>query len=201
MSMPKFFNLLSLSVFFLFFSGKPLPLQLKAVHVVISVLNAKPVETAEYIPWLDERLLIWDDFQCAPKKNTDAIASTSTSLGIAYQVRNGTLTYAVTCNFSKTKSWGWVKTDYILAHEQAHFDITEIYARMLHQAMQEYQYNHRTYKEDLNNIYNKIVWEKEAFQNAYDHGTDHSRKKRLQLEWLEKIEELLEETQPYADYP
>jgi len=199
--MPKFFNLLSLSVFFLFFSGKPLPLQLKAVHVVISVLNAKPVETAEYIPWLDERLLIWDDFQCAPKKNTDAIASTSTSLGIAYQVRNGTLTYAVTCNFSKTKSWGWVKTDYILAHEQAHFDITEIYARMLHQAMQEYQYNHRTYKEDLNNIYNKIVWEKEAFQNAYDHGTDHSRKKRLQLEWLEKIEELLEETQPYADYP
>ncbi len=201
MSMPKFFNLLSLLVFFLFFSGKPLPLQPKVVHVVIPVLNAKPVETAEYIPWLDERLLTWDDFQCAPKKNTDAVASTSTSLGIAYQLRNGTLTYAVTCNFSKTKSWGWVKTDYILAHEQAHFDITEIYARKLHQAMQEYQYNRRTYKEDLNNIYNKIVWEKEAFQNAYDHGTDHSRKKRLQLEWLEKIEELLEETQPYADYP
>jgi len=199
--MPKFFNLLSLSVFFLFFSGKPLPLQLKVVHVVIPVLNAKAVETAEYIPWLDERLLTWDDFQCAPKKNTDAVASTSTSLGIAYQLRNGTLTYAVSCNFSKTKSWGWVKTDYILAHEQAHFDITEIYARKLHQAMQEYQYNRRTYREDLNNIYNKIVWEKEAFQNAYDHGTDHSRKKRLQLEWLEKIEELLEETQPYADYP
>ncbi len=178
-----------------------MPLQTKPVQVYVSIPETKPKEDVENIPWLDERLLTWDDFECAPKKNTEAIASTSTSLGIAYQLRNGKLSYQVTCNFSKKQSWGWVKTDYILAHEQAHFDITEIYARKLHAAMAEYKFNRSTYREDINKIYNKVVWEKESFQNTYDFETDHSRKKRVQFEWLNKIDDLLEKTWPYADYP
>jgi hypothetical protein len=56
------------------------------------------------------------------------VALTSTALGIAYKVSHGELTYEITCSFSKDKSWGLLKTPYILAHEQGHFDITEIYA-------------------------------------------------------------------------
>jgi hypothetical protein len=145
--------------------------------------------------------LNWNDFRSEPKRNTDAVASTSTSLGIAYQVKNSLLTYQVTCNFSKTKSWGLVKTAYILAHEQGHFDITEIYARKLHQALQSYNFNKRNYKQDVNQAYKKIVTEKEAFQEIYDKQTDHSRNKKEQAAWLMIIEKLLEDTTPYADYP
>jgi hypothetical protein len=158
-------------------------------------------ETAEFIPWREERLLTWDDFQGPPKRNTDAVASTSTSLGISYQIVNGELTYQITCNFSKPKSWGSLKTDYILAHEQAHFDITEIYARKLHEALSAYKLNRATYQQDIGEIYNAIVEGKESMQHAYDGESDHSRKRQPQMDWLTKIDQLLEETAPYAAYP
>ena len=155
----------------------------------------------EYIPWVQDYRLTWDDFLCEPKRNTDAVASTSTALGIAYQIKNGKLTYQVSCKFSRHKSWGLVKTDYILAHEQGHFDITEIFTRKLHQALQGYPLNRATFQKDINTIYENIVRSKEAFQAAYDAETDHSRNKRKQEEWLERIALLLDDTQPYANYP
>ena len=201
--MPNLYHLTVLMIFAAtLFGAAP---EKKPISQVIEVAFVKPVhsieETSEYIPWHDERLLTWDDFQGPPKRHTDAVASTSTSLGISYQIVNGELKYQITCNFSKTKSWGSMKTDYILAHEQAHFDITEIYARRMHQALSNYQLNKRTYQDDINKIYNDIVSGKEALQHAYDGGSDHSRKKKEQYQWLEKINQLLEETAPYASYP
>ena len=94
-----------------------------------------------------------------------------------------------------------MKTDYILAHEQGHFDITEIYARKLHKELLDYKFNRKTFRQDVNAIYDRVVKEKENFQFAYDGLTDHSRNKTVQEEWLQKIEQLLAETEPYADYP
>ena len=41
------------------------------------------------------------------------------------------------------------KTDYILRHEQGHFDIAEIFARKLNKKMSEYKFNKTTYQKDL----------------------------------------------------
>ncbi len=158
-------------------------------------------EDKEFIPWLHERMLEWEDFQSAPNRKSDAVASTSTSLGLAYQLKNRQLSFSITCAFSKSKSWGTLKTDYILAHEQGHFDITEIYARKLHQALSFYRFNPKTYGQDINRIYQRIVKEKEHFQNLYDGQSDHSRNKRIQANWAEIIDTLLVETEPFANYP
>lgn len=166
----------------------------------IAIKKTKRKADDEYIPWGTHRLS-WDDFLCEPKRNTDAVASTSTALGIAYQIKGGKLYYQVTCKFSKNKSWGLVKTPYILAHEQGHFDITEIFARKLHEVLKNYQLNRNTFQQDINTIYETIVQAKETFQAAYDADTDHSRNKRKQEEWLERIDMLLQDTQPYAAYP
>jgi predicted secreted Zn-dependent protease len=99
------------------------------------------------------------------------------------------------------KSWGLLKTSYILAHEQGHFDITEIFARKLHRELLKYKFSRRTFRQDVNLIYDRVVKEKEAFQEAYDGQTDHSRNKKLQQEWLERIDRILEDTAPYANYP
>jgi len=186
------------------FSGKPAP---SAQPVTISTDDTPTVflnereETEEYIPWLPEQRLNWENFQCEPKRGTDAVASTSTSLGIAYQVQGGKLSYHITCNFSKIKSWGLMKTDYILAHEQGHFDITEIFARKLDEALSHMDFNKRTFKKDINEIYQEIVKQKEEYQKSYDGETDHSRNRKVQYDWLEKIQQLLDETEPYAAYP
>ena len=184
------------------FSASTLPAK---PHVAVKTIIAtakKPVSLdEETITWKPERRLGWDDFLCTPQKQGDAVASTSTSLGISYQVRNGELTYTITCNFSKKKSWGLLRTDYILAHEQGHFDITELHARKLYQALSEYQLNPDTFKKDIATIYERIVKEKEDMQEAYDLETDHSRNKRVQYNWFDKIQTQLDETAPFATYP
>ena len=198
----KIFHLLPLLILTINFSGTPAPAKPQAYaaaragapkHVVIN--------EEEMIPWRNQRKLSWDDFLSTPQKQGDAVASTSTSLGISYQVKNGELTYTITCNFSKKKSWGLLKTEYILAHEQAHFDITELHARKLYEALYHYEFKPDSFKKDIAAIYEKIVSEKEAMQEAYDSETDHSRKKRLQYDWLEKIDSILAETEPFAAYP
>ena len=199
--MKSLHRLLPLVLLLTTFSGMPKPGFVKfKVHAEAGVIPVKE-EDSEKIPWIIDRRLDWEDFLCEPKRGTDAVASTSTTLGITYQVKNNKLTYEITCNFSKVKSWGLLKTPYILAHEQAHFDITELYARKLNQELSQYEFNKRTFKQDINNIYQKIVDEKEAFQKTYDGETDHSRNKRAQFEWLDKIDELLLETEPFANYP
>lgn len=196
----KLFHLFALSVLVLSFSGKPAfgPLRLVSSVTSDSTMRA---ESKDMIPWEMEKRLVWDDFLCEPKLGTDAVASTSTSLGIAYQLANGELKYHITCYFNKEKSWGLMRTDYILAHEQAHFDITEIFARKLNEALQNYKFNRKGYKKDISQIYQSIISQKEEFQRTYDNETDHSRNRKAQYDWLEKIEQLISETQPYSNYP
>jgi hypothetical protein len=200
---------LSLSVLVIAFAGLGAAFVPATSHPVASsnktaVTYAAPVareENEELVPWSVRRVVGWQDFQSAPVRGTEAVASTSTSLGLSYQLKDGELSYEISCNFSKIKSWGLLKTEYILAHEQGHFDITEICARRLYQELSAYTFNKRTYKQDLTRIYNTVVNEKERMQEVYDHETDHSRNKGIQSEWQDRIQKMLDESQDWAQYP
>lgn len=199
----KLFHLIPILGLTINLSGKLLPESPEAVvgasagAPAVVVLN----EDEKNVPWKAARRLAWEDFQSEPKKEGDAVASTSTSLGLTYQVRDNQLTFHITCDFSKEKSWGVLRTDYILAHEQGHFDITEIHARKLYEALYNYQFSPASFKTDIATIYNRIVKEKEDMQESYDGETDHSRKKAIQTGWLQKIDTMLAETDLYATYP
>src|SRR5215204_5289195 len=78
--------------------------------IIVAKTIHETKESRDYLPWSYGRPLIWEDFMCEPKQNTDAVALTSTALGIAYNLSNGQLHYEITCNFSKVKSWGILKT-------------------------------------------------------------------------------------------
>ena len=154
----------------------------------------------DIIEWDSSRQLTWNDYKGRPDSRSDAAASTTTYLGIEYRMDEKGFAYKIQCRFSITKSWGWSKTDFILKHEQGHFDIAEIFARKLNQKMSGYQFNRSSYKTDLKSIYDGITNEKEAFQDLYDKETDHSRKKEQQLEWLKKIEKMLADLESYRSY-
>lgn len=154
----------------------------------------------ELLDWDANRRLSWADYKAKPDQNSDAAASTTSILVISYNISSTGFTYKIECRFSKTRSWGLHKTEYILSHEQGHFDIAEIFARKLHKKMSEYRFNKRTYQKDLDKIYEEVVKEKEKMQNDYDRETNHSINKEKQAEWLQKIRQLLEEYKNYADY-
>lgn len=205
--MPNFFTLFSIAVLMLNLSAIPKPARPETAREIIieeepSVLFlGEKEENEEVIPWKYERILTWEDFQSEPKTGTDVVATTSTTLGISYQLKDGELVYSITCNFSKLKSWGSMRTDYILAHEQAHFDITELIARKLHYDLQNYQLDKKNFRQDITRIYEEAVKEKEAMQETYDRETNHSRNRVKQYEWLDHIEQLLEETAHLEQYP
>ncbi|MGZ8557696.1 MAG: DUF922 domain-containing protein [Chitinophagaceae bacterium] len=154
----------------------------------------------ELISWNEEKKLTWVDYKGTAKPGTDAAASTATYLGIEYNFNSKGFGYKITCNFSKTKSWGLHKTDYILAHEQGHFDIAEIFARKLNMKMSDYKFNKNSFKTDLKKIYETITSEKEEMQNSYDSETNHSINKEKQKEWLKKIDQLLREYRDFSGY-
>jgi hypothetical protein len=157
-------------------------------------------EGEELIDWKGAKKLTWTDYKGQPQAGTDAAAATTTYLGIEYLIDEKGFTFKIQCRFSKTKSWGKSKTDYILEHEQGHFDIAEIFARKLNKNMSEYKFNKDSFRKDLKSIYDSVAIEKENFQNQYDLETDHSRKKDQQAAWNLKIKEWLTNFEKYSGY-
>jgi uncharacterized protein DUF922 len=174
------------------------------LKIIIAVFLFSPLftlaQSEQFIEWSPIKRLTWDDYLARPSSTSDAAAITSTALGVEYHLRNNSLTYTITCRFSKTTSWGRHKTEYILQHEQGHFDITELFARKLAKELKAYKFNPRKYQEEVSKIYKKVMDEKEQYQNKYDKETDFSRNKQQQVEWLEKIRDELDDLDEFANY-
>jgi hypothetical protein len=178
---------------------------LKAKYLFIPALfsgfaaAAQPT-SEELIDWNVSRRLTWDDYKASPNPNNDAAASTTTYLRISYNISSEGFTYKIRSQFSRTSSWGRYKTDYVLKHEQGHFDIAEIFARKLNRQMHDYVFNRRSYQKDLNRIYFGIENEREQMQNDYDLETNHSINQEKQALWFKKIDSLLREYDDWKNY-
>jgi Bacterial protein of unknown function (DUF922) len=154
----------------------------------------------DFISWNENRKLVWDDFKAPPLKIGDIAALTTTHLAFSYKMNNGKVNFTIECQFEKNKSWGLVKNDAVLRHEQGHFDIAEMFARKLYKEMSAYQFNKNTFQKDLDSIYKNIVAEKEKYQQVYDNETNYSINKNGQEEWLKKIEAELLLLKLWANY-
>ena len=154
--------------------------------IALSIMSNGQEE--QLLEWSPIKRLTWNDYLAEPSSSSDIAAITSTVLRMEYSIRNNILSYKISCQFLKTRSWGKYKTDYILKHEQGHFDITEIFARKLARELKEYKFNPRKYQDDLGKIYKRLMEEEEEFQHRYDIETDYSRNKERQGEWLKKID-------------
>jgi hypothetical protein len=167
---------------------------------IIPIVSIAQSKDEELLDWSASRKLTWNDYKASPDPDNDAAASTTTYLAIEYNITSSSFGYKIQSRFSKTRSWGLHKTDYILSHEQGHFDIAEIFARKLNKQMSEYKFNKKTYQQDLNKTYKDILDEKEKMQNDYDKETNHSINKEKQAEWVKKIAKMLEEYKNFAGY-
>jgi hypothetical protein len=155
----------------------------------------------EPINWRIRRTLSWQDFKAAPVTTAPHAALTSTSILINYRFGDKGLDYTIQCVFYPHKSWTKVQSPHILAHEQGHFDISQLFTRKLYKELKNYRYNPRTAEADIKSIYQRITNEQSAYQQLYDKETNFSRNPEGQRRWLERIETELDALKDYANYP
>ena len=93
-----------------------------------------------------------------------------------------------------------MKNDYILSHEQAHFDIAEIYARKLNKLLRSYKPDENNFTRDVNKIYENVMKEYNDMQEEYDQETNFSINKIKQEEWLGKVSKELDNLNKYSKY-
>ena len=169
------------------------------VHVLLSIVITflfAFTSAQDLKEWSKEDDVKWTDFRATPDDNSKHAASINTGIKYSWKTRiidgKKTLSYNIIAYMIPSKSWvkSSRKSDYILKHEQLHFDITEYYARQLKEAFADYKIK-QSIKTDLQGIYKGIMEERFRMQNRYDRATNHSIDTTAQRQWQEKTEELL----------
>ncbi|WP_081212082.1 DUF922 domain-containing protein [Salegentibacter sediminis] len=158
----------------------------------------------EKIEWVEGEKLTWADFKGTPKQGVAYEANTNSGISFSwsYSTESGkpVLEYAVVTNFFPLLSW--VKEaeedEYLLGHEQLHFDISELHARKLRKAIDEYEPD-RNIRRDLNTLYEKIEKDRVAMQNLFDAETKHSTNKEAEAGWRKFVKEVLSKLSAYRD--
>lgn len=169
------------------------------VYFIFFAFNVNAQTKPDTIHWKRSYKLRPQDFLGDVESNSRYKAITVS--GIEYSSFYDTdtsLKFNVFAIFHKKDSWIVNKKDssYILQHEQGHFDITEIFSRLLYQRLKEienknYSKNKILLNDRITQIVEKTVKQKNIFDMAYDSETKNSLESRQQIKWLKKIENLL----------
>lgn len=167
--------------------------------ISLLVFSAMKISDGE-IRW-SSRPLSWSDFTMLNNGRGSFKAQTYSGIRYSLGERNGKIHIDVEAYFDPRESWvvKGSNTNYLLSHEQLHFDITELHARLLRKAIFDIQglsraefrsgrYWH-TVSEAHDRLYNEMV----EMQNAYDRETDHSLIRSEQNKWEAKVKEQLDQ--------
>ncbi len=156
--------------------------------------NLAPNETIYYNP---AQLLTWADFTGAPNLGGNVAALTMSGFGYKAAMTNaagrGQINIGVYCYFSKPKSWVKPnrKNEYILKHEQNHFDITYIAANIFVQKLREQVITPANINQIIPKIYRECCDIMSKMQDDYDDETNHGQTDREQYRWDALIEKRL----------
>ena len=153
-------------------------------------------EIEEGILWDENKRLGWADFR--GKVPPAAVPAATTASGISYTYTANLLHHEVKLDFEVNAYFypneSWYKrsvcNEIILAHEQLHFDIAELFARKMRNRLRRTSFSDDV-KAEVRRIYQDILQELKDFQDQYDWETNFSRNLEKQMEWNKKIEEAL----------
>lgn len=142
---------------------------------------------ASNLEWREYRKLSWEDFQGKPGENAAGDAGTSVQIKAKPYLIKNKVRYDVSVFFNKDKSWKRDQSPELLAHEQLHFDLAEVFARKIRKKITELN------KQDVSNVkaYNQAIQqlleESNEADRQYDIETLHGALDQKQAEWAEKI--------------
>jgi hypothetical protein len=167
------------------------------LYLLLLLCSSTTQIKGELIYWTKEYKLTWGDFKASPKNISTNAAITSAGFGIEpYTISSNSDTVNLVVNVFFVKNESWVKQNAkslsLLNHEQAHFDINELFARKFKQQLIKHKFTNASFLENFSKLFLKYQNDLKAYQNLYDKQTDHSRLEAKQLEWEKKVAKELE---------
>ena len=121
-------------------------MMLRLFSMLVFFCFATLVSAQEKLAWNENRQLAWDDFQSKDIPISSKAAAT-TFCGISYLLNSSTKKFTarqvkIEAFFVPSKSWAHKdhKTDFVLMHEQSHFDIAELFARRFRKLISDKQW-------------------------------------------------------------
>ena len=194
-----------------------------AIGVAMTLAAAAVLaEESDSFAWSATRALSWDDFAAAaaPDDGAERVAATTASILWSFDFRvrlaGDTCSYTITAidsaaHFHPGESWvdPAHQTAAILAHEQGHFDIAEVYSRQFLAETRELigtegrcsgpsmrratRESEDAIGEMLGAIYDQTWDAYRASQQRYDGETRHGTDAEAQSRWFNCIASLLED--------
>lgn len=153
----------------------------------------------QVIHWEESNPLSWNNFIGRTKSGSSISALTASAIEYAYECKGNSIDVTVKAIFIPEESWvkADAMNDYVLGHEQLHFDITEIYARKLRKELESKLTTCRDISR-IESIASVVIKEWKKEQAKYDADSRHSMDKELQALWEEKVFNDLELYKDYA---
>ena len=150
---------------------------------------------SEVIYYSTSRPLSWKDFKGIPDAASRASALTASGFGYKADYKNvggkANINISVYCYFNKNNSW--VKTgrttEYILNHEQQHFDISFIAASIFLEKLKTTRITQSNYNVVLPNLYKECCNIMNKMQDEYDVQTKNGQLKDEQERWNNYLKE------------
>jgi hypothetical protein len=163
-------------------------------------------DTDDKIAWKASKKLTWDDFQAVTDSSNYGAAKTSYQIriipeNVMLDEQDQILDYedlTVQAEFNKDRSWSMAKFDTIvLAHEQLHFDIAELFARKIRKKILDNKIANKITYDTFWTDYKKLWKECTTLQRKFDTETNHGRNFEQNTIWKDFVESELKMLEKY----
>jgi hypothetical protein len=152
---------------------------------------------SELIAWNEFYKLHWYDFQGSPGEEARGDAGTAVQIKAKPYLVKKEVRYEVDAFFNRKKSWVRDQSPSLLAHEQLHFDIAELYARKIRKKIDALRRNNVSDIKTFNAAIEELLEESNVADIQYDAETLHGGLSRKQAEWTGKVKQELDALRPY----
>lgn len=182
----------------------PLPVLASGADSRSSALRTRP--PGDGVRWSAGERLTWSDFRAEPVATSAAAAVTTYALAWETACTPDGFSFSVASVFLPDQSWVRASTlDRFeeslrtLRHEQTHFDMSEVHARLIRQALSRLSTPCALTETQLSEIVAPIVQADQEMQGQYDRETAHGLVMLKQVEWDERIARRLRDLERYAE--
>lgn len=166
-----------------------------SIFLILFLILSIQLNAQSTIKWSKDKNLTWSDFKGSPNIDIIAYALTAYKIEILpsdVQVDNDNniqnyKAITVEAIFYQNESWVYEKSDYLLKHEQLHFDIAGLYAHKIRMAFDKLKKEKNANFNAYSEVYQKLWAECLETQKIYDRETHHGQLVKENDEWINKI--------------
>lgn len=162
-----------------------------------TTVQAQPPKAPQTLQWRPDKKLNWNHFQATsdPSSAYHALSSTGISLSATSKIFRDDIEvdFKIYCFFNPQESWvkSGKHSPALLAHEQLHFDIAEVFTRKLRKQLNNIRFHHRDYQQQIDETFEALLDEMDDIHTRYDRETEHGINATSQAKWNHMVQKKL----------